>query len=71
MYSSVAAFVAPLVRELEQGWKELAGEEQGRRGVAAVELVAHVERAADDRPQRDAACAPHGLAQNRPDDRPR
>src|SRR6266571_4469870 len=53
---------------VEQVREELPAEEQGRGGVAAVQLVPHVHRAAHDRLQRDAAGPLHGRADGGGDD---
>src|SRR5215831_16966060 len=45
--------------------KERSGEQQRGGGVPAVELISHMESAADDRLERNAARAPNGLGKHR------
>src|SRR5439155_26248278 len=51
-----------------QSREKLAREEKGRGRVAAVQLISHVERAANNRAQLDAVRRANGLAENRADD---
>src|SRR5262249_13935557 len=45
--------------------KQRSGEQKRSRGVPAVELISHMESAADDGLERDAARAPNGLGKDR------
>ena len=57
--------IRPALGQPQQEGHQLASEQQSRRRVAAVQLVAHMQRATHDRLQRNAAREPHRLAQHR------
>ena len=55
----------PGAGHVQRGAEELAAEQQGGRGVAAVALVAHPQAPGDQRLERDAPGAADGLADDR------